>query len=102
MRHTFRALAFVLAVSAGMTAASVVPSFAQTTTDATVPVVKKPVRRHHILHPGIASAPARNVGPTSSTAGAGAGTEGAGASKSSGLSSVPGAPGAGSSGTGGK
>jgi hypothetical protein len=95
MRRPFRAFAYVVAVSAGMMAASAVPSFAQTTTT-TAPV--KHVRKHHVLHPGIASAPARNVGPTSSTAGAGT----AGSSAASGTPSVPGAPGAGNSGTGGK
>jgi hypothetical protein len=98
MRRTFRALAYVLAVSAGMTAASAVPSFAQTTTTTTAPAVKH-VRKHHVLHPGIGSASSRNVGPTSSTTGSGAV---AGSSAASGTPSVAGAPAAGNSGTGGK
>ncbi len=95
MRHTFRALAYVLAVSAGMTAAGAVPAFAQT--DA-APAPVRHVRKHHVLHPGIGSASSRNVGPTSSTSGAGT----SGSSAASGTPSVAGAPAAGNSGTGGK
>jgi hypothetical protein len=92
-------LACVIAVSAAMTVVSVGPSFAQTTTEATPAAPKVVKKRHHILHPGIASASSRNVGPSSSASGALKDSPTAGA----GNPSVPGAPSAGpANGGGGK
>jgi hypothetical protein len=104
MRYGFRYLAGVVAICGAMTGGTVTPVFAQTpvaTSDTTTTTSTPPVkRRRHILHRGIGSASSRNVGPASSTAGAGTV---AGSGTQSGVPSVPGAPGAGNAtGSGGK
>jgi hypothetical protein len=90
MRISFRALAAVVAISATMTGASIVPSFAQTTTVPNPAPPKAAPHKRHILHPGIGSAASRNVGPSSTVGGASAPV---GTSGSPGI--VPGAPAAG-------
>ncbi len=92
MRNSFRALTYVLAISATMTGVSIAPSFAQTTTT-TIPAKPKPApHRRHLLHPGIGSADSRNVGPGSTASGA---LKDSGYNANSGNAVVPGAPAAG-------
>lgn len=97
MRNTFRAFTAILAISTALVGASVVPSFAQTTTMETPAKPKAVPHRRHLLHPGIGSASSRNVGPSSTVGGTSA------AVGNPGSTIVPGAPAAGSvTGGGGK
>ena len=95
MRNSLFTCACVLGLSAVFAITSVPPAFAQNTTLSTTPAPRK---HRRILHPGIESAPARNVGPSSSAAGAYTDSPISGA----GNPSVPGAPSAGPSNGGGK
>jgi hypothetical protein len=99
MRIGFRTLTAVVAMSAAMASASVVPSFAQTTTTE-IPAKPKPVpHKRHFLHKGIGSATSRNVGPSSTVGGVPSTSTGGAAS---GNPVVPGAPAAGPVNGGGK
>jgi len=83
-----------------MASVSVVPSFAQTSTTETPAKPKAVPHKRHILHPGIPSASARNVGPSSSATGTPDKSTGGAAA---GNPTVPGAPSAGpANGGGGK
>ena len=98
MRIGSYVLAVLLVPVVMMADAAIVPVHAQTTIESNVapPSVRQPrVRRRFRTRP-VASAAARNEGPTS-TAGGNAGTDMS--NSNSGLSRVPGAPAAGGSGS---
>lgn len=106
MQNAIRALTCVMALSAAMAGVSVAPAIAQTTTLApsadTMSSTPAPhaVRRHRMRRTPSQSAPARDVGPTSSVTGTSSRNLG---DANSGLPRVPGAPAAGGDGsTGGK
>ena len=98
MRISFCVLVGLLVPVVMMADAAIVPVHAQTTIEPNVspPVVKQPRVRRHFRTKPVASAAARNEGPTS-TAGGNSGTDMSNAN--SGLARVPGAPSAGGSGS---
>lgn len=99
MRSSLRTLTGVLVLSAAIGGVNVAPTLAQTTTMETP---SQPMRPHHRVfrrHTPSASAPARNVGPTSSAEDGSGNSLGASRSGNDGLPSVPGAPSAGGSGS---